>query len=231
MNDGLRTRPSSPGSPPSGPGRGPAPSRRGSGRPRRGGLIALPTSWAVTISTTLTRPSSMSTSTTARWAAKEYCTCALPCPVSGSSGWVGRCRHVDGASIGPSPSRSTRSVARSPAAGRRQAEASAAAALGAARANSPSRTRGAGGLHRAAGHIGLPGRRRRAGAAHRGVGGLDDHLLDAQFGAGDLGLDGHQPLADLGRRRVHRGDGSPPASPSSPGPSSSRRSPRRTRRS
>ena len=50
------------------------------------GLMALPTSWVQASSTTLTRPSSTSTSTTARCAAKAYCTCALPCPVSGSSG-------------------------------------------------------------------------------------------------------------------------------------------------
>src|SRR6266700_3605322 len=64
------------------------------------GFIARPTSCAVVISTTLTSPSSVSTSTTARCAANAYWTCAFPCPVRGSSADVGRCRHVTVSSIG-----------------------------------------------------------------------------------------------------------------------------------
>ena len=71
------------------------------------GLSALPTSWTAVSSTTLTRPSSTSTSTTARLAQKVYWTWPKPWPVSLSKAWVGRwwCSRVR--SIASSPSRST----------------------------------------------------------------------------------------------------------------------------
>ena len=61
----------------------------------------------------------------------------------------------------------------------------------------------AGGLDRAAGHVGLPGGRRRAAGADRGVRRADHHPVHAQLGAADLLLDGDQALADLGRGGVH----------------------------
>ena len=56
---------------------------------RASGFMTRPTSWVVAISTARTRPSSTSTSHTARWAAKATATIESPCPVSGSSGCVG----------------------------------------------------------------------------------------------------------------------------------------------
>jgi hypothetical protein len=61
----------------------------------------------------------------------------------------------------------------------------------------------AGCLDRAAGHPGLAGCRRGAGGTDLGVGWEDHHAVDPELGTGDLGLDGDQPLADLGGGGVH----------------------------
>ena len=79
-------------SPPSPPARGPGRCRPRSGRATDSGLSARPTSWAVATCTTLTRPSSGSTSTTARWATNANAVWQLPWPFSSRSS-VGRWRY------------------------------------------------------------------------------------------------------------------------------------------
>ena len=138
---------------------------------RASGFMIRPTSWVVATSTARTRPSSPSTSHTARWAAKPSATTESPWPVSGSSG-DRRAVAVDGGLL-------DRAVGERP--------------LG-----QPLADARAGQLDRAAGHPGLPRRRRRPRRADRRVGGEDHHLLDVELGAGDLLEHRHQALADLG---------------------------------
>ena len=175
------------------------------------GLIALPTSCAVSSATTFTRPSSTSTSTTARCAENANCTCASPWPVSGSIGVGGPVPPLHGLLDRVVPEhlgqagehlagRPDDLLAVQPQVRGRPAE----------RQRRPLQDGGphglAGRLHRAPGHVGLPGRRRRAAGADGGVLRVDDDPLDPELGAADLLLDGDQALADLGGGGVHGRD-------------------------
>ena len=174
------------------------------------GLSARPTSWAVATCTTLTRPSSGSTSTTARWATKANAVWQLPWPSSSSSS-VGRwwystvssnvhaVRRVGDRRRAASPSESTTSppsiTSRSGSMPWRRADV----------LEQPLAHGAAGGVDGAAAHPRLARRRRRPGRADLRVDRLEHDVVDAEHGAGDLLGDRDEPLADLGRGELQRG--------------------------
>src|SRR5918995_632560 len=143
------------------------------------GLSALPTSCAVAISTTRTRPSSTSTSTTARWAAKANARCASPCP-SSPSGTVRRGRYSRISSTGSSSRFATAST------GEPASSTTCPASSRSDPAGEPGLARGRGG----------------AGVADGRVGRKHHDVLDAQLRARDLRVDRDAALADLAGRRV-----------------------------
>ena len=174
------------------------------------GLSARPTSWAVATCTTLTRPSSASTSTTARWATKANAVWQLPWP-SASSSSVGRWWY------------STVSSKRTPLRGVVDGHPQVARASRRRRCRRSTSRSGsmpcvapdvleqplahgpAGGVDGAAAHPRLARRRRRPGRADLGVDRLEHDDVDAEHGAGDLLGDRDEALADLGGGELQRG--------------------------
>src|SRR5450759_2316282 len=142
------------------------------------GLITLPTSWTAPISTTRTRPSSESTSTTARSPPKTRLTWMSPCPFS-SKPVVGRWWYTAVRSIGSSKTSPT--------------EATGSPSSSTEPAPNPSATPSRPAPYRLARRRGGPGR------AHTGVGRRKADVLDAQLGLRDLGQHREQALATLDR--------------------------------
>ena len=192
------------------------------------GFSARPTSCAVAIWTTRTRPSSTSTSTTARWATNANATWHAPWPRSSSSS-VARWRYVTVSSkaarrrVGHRHALAAHGVDDVGAFDRQPHRVDTDAGgdvLEEALAHRPARHVG-----RAARHPGLARRRRRPRRPDRGVGRLEHDFVDAEDVAGDLRGDRHEPLTDLGGRELerHGAVGEPAA-----GGRRSRRTPRST---
>ncbi len=147
--------------------------------------MALPTSWAVTISTTLTSPSSTSTSTTARWAAKAVLHVGVALPGLGVRGLGGPVPPLDGTldgAVGQAESTSGDDRPRRP--DHRFVGQVQLRGIDARPGCRPPQQLvahlGTGRPDGSAGHIGLAGRRRRPRAADLGVGRLHHDLFDAR---------------------------------------------------